>query len=271
MQHSHIALITGGGGAIAAALALRLERDGYHIVLVDRNEASMQRTAELMQSPPTCVTCDMSDAHELSALCERIADEWPHIDLLVNCVGFIEPGAVIDISPADLARHVSINQLAPMVVIQTVARLMVERGEGGDILSVISMGGIIAMRGSAAYAASKFGLRGFQTSLRSELLPYAVRVMGVFPSAVDTPMLRYEATHPAGSPLNFFGKVHTVEAVADACMRALEKGNLETYLPYSDGVLTRFIGMFPWLIERIGPWFEEQGERGRQRFLRRLR
>ncbi len=137
------------------------------------------------------------------------------------------------------------------------------------MLSIVSMGGIIALRGSGAYSATKFGLRGFHTSLHQELAGSGVRVMGVFPSGVDTPMLRKEAAHASGSPLNFVGAVLSPEQVADACMAALERGKLETYVPYIDSLTTRLLGAFPWLIRRVEPRFAAVGERGRRRYLAR--
>lgn len=91
--------------------------------------------------------------------------------------------------------------------------------------------------------------------------------MGVFPSGVDTPMLRLEALHPGGSPLNFVGEVLTADQVGDACLRALDTGALETYLPYSDSLLSRLMGSFPWLVRRVEPFFVRIGERGRERFI----
>ena len=91
--------------------------------------------------------------------------------------------------------------------------------------------------------------------------------MGVFPSGVDTPMLRKEAAHPSGSPLNFVGSVLSAEQVADACMKALDTGKLETYVPYTDSVTTRVFGAFPWLIRRVEPAFATFGERGRTKYL----
>ncbi len=74
--------------------------------------------------------------------------------------------------------------------------------------------------------------------------------------------------HESGSPLNFVGTVMTAEQVADACMKALETGKLETYVPYADSLTTRVLGAFPWLISRVEPLVAKQGERGRARFIR---
>ena len=80
-------------------------------------------------------------------------------------------------------------------------------------------------------------------------------------------MLRKEALHTSGSALNFFGTVLTTGQIGDACMKALDTGRLETYVPYTDSLTTRVLGAFPWLIRHIEPALAKQGERGRRKFI----
>ncbi|MCE9650177.1 MAG: SDR family oxidoreductase [Parvibaculum sp.] len=259
------ALITGGGGAIASEIATRLDKRGYSLILADIDEARMATVAQSLSRSAVAIRADLSTAAGVAALATFIETEHSDLALLVNNAGYVEPGDAADLAPEVLERHIAINLVAPMQLASVAARLMRAR-KSGDILSIVSMGGIIALKGSAAYAASKFGLRGFQTSIRSELAPHGVRVMGIFPSGVDTPMLRYEAQHSSGSALNFVGKVFTAAEVADACMSALDSGKLETYVPYGDSVTSRLAGAFPWMIEKILPMFEKAGEKGRAKF-----
>lgn len=259
------ALITGGGGAIAAEIATRLDRRGYRLILADINEARMGEVAKRLSHEPVLVCADLSTADGVAALSGLIETEHGDLALLVNNAGYVEPGDIADLGSDVIDRHIAINLIAPMQLARVAARLMRAR-KSGDILSIVSMGGIVALKGSASYAASKFGLRGFLTSIRSELAGDGVRVMGVFPSGVDTPMLRYEAVHSSGSALNFVGKVLTAAEVADACMNALDSGRLETYIPYGDSITSRIIGAFPWLIEKVLPRFEKAGEKGRAKF-----
>ncbi len=261
------ALVTGGGGGIAEALALRLDSRGYHLVLADIDRDRMAAVAARLSCPAELLEADLSTRAGIAELAERITRDHPDLDLLVNNAGYISPGDVADLAATDLERHVLIMLLAPMQLARAAAIVMRQRRHG-DILGIVSMGGIIALRGSAAYSASKFGLRGFHTALHQELAPHGVRVMGVFPSGVDTPMLRKEAQHASGSPLNFVGTILSPAQIGDACMKALDTGRLETYVPYADSVTTRVLGAFPWLIRRVEPPFAALGERGRQRFLR---
>lgn len=261
------ALITGGGGAIAAEIARRLEARGNSLVLADIDAGRMAETARLLRRPPQTIVADLSSADGIAALAQAIERDHADLEILVNNAGYIEPGDAHELAPAVLDRHIAINLTAPIQLSRAAARVMMPRGRG-HILSIVSMGGIVALRGSAAYAAAKFGLRGFQTSIRAELRPRGISVSGIFPSGVDTPMLRYEATHD-GSPLNFVGRVLEPAEVARAAVAALDSGRLETYVPYGEGLTGRLFGAFPWMIERFLPFFERRGEAGRRRYLAR--
>ena len=83
-------------------------------------------------------------------------------------------------------------------------------------------------------------------------------------------MLRKEAVHASGSPLNFVGTVLAPEQIGEACMSALDTGKLETYVPYVDSLTTRLLGAFPWLIRRVEPPFAKIGEKGRRKYLDRI-
>jgi short-subunit dehydrogenase len=131
------------------------------------------------------------------------------------------------------------------------------------------MGGIISLPGSATYSAAKAGLRAFLTALSAELTGTGVRVAGVYPSGVDTPMLRLEARH-GGSMLNFVGKVFTVPEVVGAYEKALTGRRLEVYLPYADSITTRLANLVPGASNRIIPLFERYGRRGPARYLARI-
>jgi short-subunit dehydrogenase len=260
-----VAVVTGAAGAIAGAILARLDARGFRTILLDLPGERLEAAARRLVHADRTVAVDLSTPDGIAAACRTVAADHGDVDLLVNCAGVIQVGDIADLDQAALDRHINVNLLAPMHLIRTVAGPMVRRG-AGDILTLVSMGGIIAMPGSASYAASKAGLRAFQTSVRAELAPHGVRVMGIFPSGVDTPMLRYEATH-GGTALNFLSPPQTPDGVADAAMLALRTGRLETYVPYSDSLTARFFAALPWSIEPVLPLFLAPGEKGRRAFL----
>jgi 2-dehydro-3-deoxy-L-rhamnonate dehydrogenase (NAD+) len=265
MAAGKTAIITGGAGAIASALAKRLMARGYRLILVDLDQDRLDASAAAPSAEVQTIRADLTvhtDVERVAALVEAEAG----LALLVNNAGIIRPGNVVDLPYSELEKHISVNLLAPMRLAQAAARGMAAR-RGGCILSIVSAAALVALPGSAAYSASKFGLRGFLIALSQELAGSGVKVRGVFPCAVDTPMLRYEAAH-GGSALNFLNKdVLSVDQVAEACLRAIDGKALETYLPFGDGLSGRIVCALPGLIPRLLPHLQKQGEKGLQRFL----
>ncbi len=196
------------------------------------------------------VVSDAANPVQLSALADRIGGEWSdRLDVLVCNAGLIVPGDVAEQTPESLDLHLDVMLRAPMRLIAAAVPAMKARG-AGHILATVSMGGILPLPGSAAYSAAKAGLRAYLMALHAELRGTGVTVGGIYPSGVDTPMLRLEARHAHGSRLNWLGKVFTVADVVRTYERALDKGRLENYLPWSDSVSTRFGITFPALANR---------------------
>ena len=132
------------------------------------------------------------------------------------------------------------------------------RAGKGHLISTVSMGGITPMKGTATYSATKFALRGFLSALYSELKASGVAVSGIYPSAVDTEMLKNEVRHD-GSPLNFVSKVATVDDVADSVQHAMRTKKLEVYVSRANGFTSRLVGFFPSLLDRLYPMLERMG------------
>lgn len=260
-----VALITGGAGAIAGAIADRLLARGHDLVLVDRDAAGLARAAARDPGRITTVLADLTVPDDLEHVAALVATA-PDLDLLVNNAGVVRPGDYADIAWADAERQLAVNLVAPARLAHAAAARF--RGQRrGTILSIISAAGLVALPGSAAYSASKFGLRGLLIALAQELAPHGVAVRSVLPGAVDTPMLRYEATH-GGSVLNFLNKdVLGVDQVADTAMRALDGRRIELSVPAGDALLLRIICAFPALMPKVLPWFEKQARAGLQRYL----
>ncbi|MDR3508447.1 MAG: SDR family NAD(P)-dependent oxidoreductase [Caulobacteraceae bacterium] len=263
---SGAAIVTGGGGAIALVLAQSLAQRGYRLVLVDIDEARLAQSASQIKGAVSTLRADLTQPADLERVADLIA-QTPDLTLLVNNAGIIRPGPVVDLPYAALELHIAINLLAPMRLTQAAAQAMSARG-AGCILSIVSAAGLAALPGSAAYSASKFGLRGFLTAVSQEVSGHGVKIRSVFPGAVDTPMLRYEATH-GGSALNFLNKdVLTPRDVARACLKAMDGRSLEVHLPFWDGVLARILCIAPDLMATALPHFQKSGEAGLQRFLK---
>ncbi|MCF8470498.1 MAG: SDR family NAD(P)-dependent oxidoreductase [Parvibaculum sp.] len=259
------ALITGAGSGIGAAIAHALDARGYRLILVGRNEAPLDAVAGGLSSPPEKILCDLSSRTDVEALCETVRTDHSDLDVLINNAGIAVPGAVADIDQDLIDRHLEINLRAPIRLMRAIAPQMIARGSG-SMVAMVSLGGIISLKDSATYSASKFGLRGFLAGFHHEVAAKGIKISGVYPAAVDTPMLHHEALQ-GGSVLNFIDRVLSPEEIAGATLKAIDTGKLEVYAPYSASVTARFFSSFPWMIGPLLPLMEKIGEKGRLKFI----
>lgn len=264
---SGIAIVTGAAGGIGLELMPLLQQAGYQVVGVDLTEnmvaeASANRGIEGV----TAVGCDLTDDASLQNLIERIRGEFAaDLDIFVANAGIIIPGDVGDISDDQAVKHLRIMLEANVRILNAITPIFREKNSG-HIMGTISMGGIIAMPSSAVYSAAKAGMRAYFQALNAELAHTGVAVSGIFPSAVDTPMLYFEATH-GGSVLNFIGKVFHPKDIAEKYMKAIRKPKLENYVPFSDSITTRLVNFWPWSIPKLLPLFVKGGEKGRTKYI----
>lgn len=267
MQSEKTALITGAAGDIGENVARRLYRQGYRLILIDIAKDKLTTLAEdLPGSVPR--TIDLNCRTSMAQLKERVIVEFGHIDLAFVNAGAVCVGNVIDLTEEQIDLQLEINLRSAIHLIQACAQNMVRDGSG-HIIATVSMGGIVSLKGSATYSASKFGLRGFLTGIRDELKPYGVDVSGIFPSGVDTQMLRYEA-HNGGSNLNFVSEPLSVDEVGEAVMKVMKTKRLEVYLPYSESLSGRLVSCFPWAIRHLYPVMDWIGKRGLKRYLKTI-
>lgn len=267
MTATRRAIVVGASGGIGPEIARRLHDQGYALVLVDRDVDAVAAALDFLPVP-SLRALDLSDRAALGQLCQDIEQDTQAYDVAVFNAGIVFPNMLVDADPAQLDMELEVNLRAAIHLLRAFARHMQPRRRG-HIIATVSMGGIIALKGSASYAASKFGLRGFLMSLHNELRSHDVHVSGIYPSGVDTPMLRFEARNN-GSPLNFVSTPQTVQQIGQAFDKALRSRKLEIYPSWGDSLSGRLVGSFPWLIPLILPLMERLGERGRQRYLATL-
>jgi short-subunit dehydrogenase len=184
------AVVTGAASGIGAALALDLARRESHLVLVDRDAERLAGVAGRIRTdhPALRVTThvvDLSDDAETAALAETLVAEHPDTTLLVNNAGVALGGRFDQVTLEEFDWVMAINFRA--VVRLTAALLPVLTAHpGAHLVNVSSIFGIFAPPGQAAYAASKFAVRGFSESLRHELADDEVGVTVVHPGGIRT-------------------------------------------------------------------------------------
>ncbi|TDC41175.1 SDR family oxidoreductase [Micromonospora sp. KC213] len=188
------AVVTGAASGIGAALAHGLARRGSHLVLLDRDTdrlaavAAAVRTAYPDRQVHTHVV-DLADPAATDRVAEAIRAAHPRVRLLVNNAGVALGGRFDEVTLDEFDWVLDINLRA--VVRLTHALLPALKAEpGAHLVNVSSVFGMIAPAGQAAYAASKFAVRGFTEALRHELVDDGIGVTSVHPGGIATAIAR---------------------------------------------------------------------------------
>lgn len=181
------AVITGAGSGIGRALALALSKNGAHLELADRDAGSLAETASLVANQSVDVRAhlvDVADASALSALAASVNDRGG-AGLLINNAGVGLYGSVMEISNEEFAWLMNVNFWSVVYGVRAFLPQLLARPDA-CIVNVSSLFGLWAPPGQAAYAASKFAVRGYSEALRAELATTNVRVVTVHPAGVAT-------------------------------------------------------------------------------------
>ena len=184
-----VALVTGGGRGIGAAIARSLATEGATVLVAGRRKLSLDATVESIRSVggvADAVVGDISVLASIEAVARHVADHHKRLDILVNNAGvgsFSSP--LHELTPAEWERVMNINLRGVYYSIHAFAPLMI-KARGGHIINISSLAGKNALANGAVYAASKWGLNGLTYSVAEELRGYGIRVATVCPGSVDT-------------------------------------------------------------------------------------
>ena len=182
-----LAVLTGAGGGIGAALALQLAERGCHLALADINAAGLQATAVQARAKGVNVSSHVLDLAQPASAAELLAAvQAAHgrATLLINNAGVAVGGTFDQVDAADFDWLMSIN-FGAVVRLTRAFMPILQAAPAAQIVNISSIFGIIAPPGQTAYCSAKFALRGFSESLRHEL------------EAADSPV-RVTVVHPGG-------------------------------------------------------------------------
>jgi 2,3-dihydro-2,3-dihydroxybenzoate dehydrogenase len=206
---STLALVTGAGQGIGAAVAGVLAGAGAHVAAVDRNAETLATVVTKLEAEGESArgyVLDVSDSEAVDELVRRVEDELGPIGILVNAAGVLHTGRVVDLSDRQWSETFSVNAGGVFHMSRAVARRMIRRRRGAIVTVASNAAGVPRME-MAAYAASKAASAHFTRCLGLELSAYGIRCNVVSPGSTDTPMLRSmlgEGTDPRqpieGSP-----------------------------------------------------------------------
>jgi NAD(P)-dependent dehydrogenase (short-subunit alcohol dehydrogenase family) len=184
-----VAVITGAGRGIGAAIARQLAQLGATAVLCGRTRATLDATAQTILNSggkTEVIPCDVTILHQLEYVAARVNSTFGRLDILVNNAGiggFQEP--LHNLLPDDWDRILNTNLRGVYYAIRALAPLMI-RAYSGHIINISSLAGKNALPNGAAYAASKWGLNGLSYSVAEELRGHNIRVSVICPGSTET-------------------------------------------------------------------------------------
>ena len=181
-----VAVVTGGGRGIGAAISQRLARLGATVVLCGRSRAPLEATASaIRQAGGRCdaAECDVSRLESVEALAQRVGSSFGRLDVLVNNAGVSGVRVPLHEYPPQVWDEVmSTNLRGVYYTIRSLVPLMLRSG-GGHIINISSLAGKNALPKGACYAASKWGLNGLSYSVAEELRGNNIRVSVICPGS----------------------------------------------------------------------------------------
>lgn len=230
--HQQVALVTGGSSGIGLATARLFAARGARVWLVARNPQRLQAALAAVQAASRgradghgSVSADVADPDQAAGAVAAVAAAAGAPTIIVNSAGIVIPGYVEELTPEAFRRQIEVNYLGAVHIIQAALPTLLARG-AGHIVNVCSAAGFLGMFGYAAYAGSKFALRGYSDVLRAELKPRGIHVAIAFPPDTDTPQLAYDRqVRPAEIDRIIGGRVPVLsaEAVARAIVAGVER------------------------------------------------
>ncbi len=187
-----VVLVTGGGSGIGLAVAGGLLAEGAKVAITGRDEARLRRAAESLKAGPQLTTfaADVSDPKHVEKLFAEVTSRLGPLDILVNNAGTnIKARSFRELTPESWKLLIGANLEGAFYCMREAVPRMAERG-GGLIINVNSIAGVRpSPLGGPAYSAAKYGLHSLSLCLGSEVKNAGIRVCGVYPGEVNTPIL----------------------------------------------------------------------------------
>ncbi len=180
-------LVTGGGSGIGRAIAVAAAADGARLALCGRRIDALKDTARLLgaSADPLLIQADITDPVDRARVVESVGVAFGRLDVLVNNAGVVEGGNHETVDDTAVESMFATNVLAPMALTRALFPLL-RASRPARVVNVGSVFGDIAYPGFAAYAASKFALRGFSSALGREWKAHGIGITYAAPRATRT-------------------------------------------------------------------------------------
>ncbi|MFE2068015.1 SDR family oxidoreductase [Streptomyces sp. NPDC059467] len=215
MSDSPVALITGGGSGIGAAVARQLLDAGHRVAVTGRGEARLRAFAEELGEPDGLLTIvgDAAEYEDVRSAVDSTLKAYGRLDTVVANAGFATHDTVAEGDPAGWAEMVLTNVLGPALLIRASVDALKE--SRGRIVLVGSVAGFVNTPGNL-YGATKWAVTGLAENTRRQVTEFGIGVTLVAPGRVETPFWDGNGSLPPGRLL-------TADQIADSVVWAIRQ------------------------------------------------
>jgi 3alpha(or 20beta)-hydroxysteroid dehydrogenase len=183
-----VAVVTGAARGTGAVIARRFAAEGGRVIMADVLDDRAHEVVAAIGPAARYVHCDVTREDDWTRLIAETEEVFGGLDVLVNNAAVLHLAGIEDTTPADYRRVFEVNELGTFLGIRAAINPMRAAG-GGSIVNISSIDGVFVTPGTAAYAASKFAVRGLTKTAALELGRFGIRVNAVCPAAGNTEMV----------------------------------------------------------------------------------
>lgn len=224
-----IAIVTGGGSGIGAAICTRMSEEGSSLVIVDRDGYAAKRVVRSIVKygfNAEAATCDIVDETAVADMVARVEDRYGQIDILVNCAAVFVMRSISDATRDDWRASLDVNVLGTATMMKHVLGPMRTR-RGGAIVNIGSISSFLAQKDIATYSATKAAIASITKCAALDCADHNIRVNAVCPGIIWTPFVESlsrkmglskaeAAVHPSFGGGHMLKRFGTPEEVAHA-------------------------------------------------------
>lgn len=206
--NGQVAIITGAGRNIGEETAKLLASEGAKIAVVDMDKERGDKVAmEIKEAGGEAMgfVANIASESDIQRLVKDVVDLWGKVDILVNNAAISDNKHILEISKEEWDKVIAVTLTGPFLVSKYVAMQMVEQGTAGKIVNVGSTSGFYGRKRAVAYAAAKGGITTLTLSMAVQLAPYNIRVNGVVPNKIGSPVGKSEF-NPERAVVNLRGR-----------------------------------------------------------------
>lgn len=195
-----VALVTGAGQGIGAAIATRLANDGFAVAVADMNTETANKVAEKINSNggrALPIVVNVAERDNVFEAVRTTIQELGGLDVLVNNAGLGPTTSIDTITPEQFDKVYHVNVGGVLWGIQAATEAFKKLGHGGKIINATSQAGVVGNPNLALYSGTKFAVRGITQVAARDLADFGITVNAYAPGIVRTPMMM-DIAHEVG-------------------------------------------------------------------------